>query len=201
MRKLTVILALLALSASPCLAEDLKEIFKRVDEFVVKNNYPKALEELTWAKKEIEKMHSTKLREFLPDQLAGYTGAKVETNNVLGISNLERRYSKPGDNSTIMVSITGGTGGGNSPFSGLAALGSMAAMMGQQEGAETFRIAGRTANLTVNEAGGNGELSIFLDSGSILKVEMNGTANGAALKTMAEGIKIDDLDKYLKGVS
>jgi len=178
-------------------AEELKDIFGRVDQMVAAKNYTKALDELTWAKKEIEKMHTAQLKTFFPDQLAGYAGDKFEANNVLGITNLERVYKKSGA-PDVTVSLTGGSGGSQAGFGGLAAFGNLAAMMGNQEGSDTFRIDGRTASLTLNP-GSNGELTVFLNSGSILKLEMMQNPNGETLKSMAQGLKLGDLESYLKG--
>lgn len=137
-------------------------------------------------------------KSFFPDELAGYKGLKLETNSVFGINNVERAY-KGKDGSEIKVSLTGGTGGAGAGagFGQLAALGGMAAMMqGQNDGSETFRLDGRTANLQLERAGGS-ELTVFLNSGSILKLEMSNKATSDALKGFASAIKVNDLDGYL----
>ena len=182
-------------------AEDLNQIFGRVNKYVSDKNYPKAMEELGWARKEIEKLNNDQLKSFFPDELAGYKGLKLETNSVFGINNVERAY-KGKDGSEIKVSLTGGTGGAGAGagFGQLAALGGMAAMMqGQNDGSETFRLDGRTANLQLEEGGGSGELTVFLNSGSILKLEMSNKATSDALKGFAGAIKVNELDSYLGG--
>jgi hypothetical protein len=183
-----------AFVASPTVshAEDINEIFKRVNEFVTQKNYPKALEELNWAKKEIEKMNSSSLTSFFPDSLAGFTGAKAEVSNALGMTNISRRYSK-GEKS-VNVSLTGGGPAG--ALGGLAGIGKMAAMFGGEAGQDTFRLQGRTAML--RDDGGAPELQVFLDSGSILTLSGD-NATGAELRGMAEALKLDALDSYLRG--
>lgn len=202
-RALAIVVMLAGLGMSPVIsrAEDVNEIFKKVNEYIAKKNFPKALEELNWAKKEIEKQNQDALRSFLPDQLAGFTGEKFEANDAFGISNIERSYRK--DSTTVKVSLTGGSGSGAGAFGGLAALGSMAAMMGAQQGTghDTFRISGRTATLDLEEGSSNGSLTVFLESGSILKLEMDSGATRDSLKSVAEALKLNDLDNYLKGVS
>ena len=85
---------------------------------------------------------------------------------------------------------------------GLAALGQMAAMMGGgTPGSDTFRIGGRTATLQATPGSSSSDLTIFLDSGSMLKIESYDGVSGDVLKQMAENLKINDLDNYLKGVS
>lgn len=184
-------------------AEELNQIFTRVQEMVTAKNYTKALEELSWAKKEIEKMNTSQLKTFFPDQLSGFTGDKFEANNIFGISNVERTYRKTGDAAVVKVSLTGASSGGAAAggFGGLAALGSMAAMMGNQEGSDTFRIDGRTASLTAQPGSKGGELTVFLNGGSILKLELNNSTNTDALKSMATAMNLNDLEKYLRGTN
>lgn len=195
-RVITLTAASIALFTSfPAYAEELDAIFKRVTELVEQKNYPKALEELTWARKEIEKMNSGSVKNFFPDSLSGYTGGKAEVNNAMGFMNIERTYSK--SNKSVRVSLTGGSGGGGG-LGGLAQLGKMAAMFGGQEGQDTFRIGGRTAVLN-NQEGSAPQLQVFLDSGSVLTLDADDGVPASDLRAMANEIKIDDLDKYLRG--
>lgn len=178
-------------------AEELDQIFKRVQEMVQTKNYSKALNELTWARKEIEKMHTAQLQTFFPDELSGFKGSKVESNAALGFTSIERGYRN--GNQSVKVSLTGGSGSSQGGFGNLAALGQMAALMGNQGGMDTFRISGRTATLEKNESGQSADLTVFLDSGSILKLEGSNGASAETLKQMAEALKLDELEKYLKG--
>ena len=175
----------------PVAAEELAELMKRVQDFAAEGNYAKAMDELSWVQKELEKMHLKKVEEYFPGEVAGYTGGEFSPNAAMGMSNLERVYSKEGEQ--VKVSLTGSSGSGN-PLGGLAGLGKMAAMMGAQgTGMNTFRVDGRTASL--NEQG-NPELTVFLDSGSILQFS-GGSA--ASLKSMAEAFNVGKLDNYLRG--
>jgi hypothetical protein len=199
-------LAAVFLGAAACLsmaasaaAEDINDIFKKVNELVQAKNYSKALEELGWAKKEIEKMNSKQLESYFPDTLNGFKGQPVSASNALGFTNIERLYKKD-ESTSVKVSLTGsGPGGVPGGLGGLAAFGKMAAMMGNNgDGSDTFRINGRTAQLEEHSDEKRAELTVFLDSGSILKFEGSNT-DGGALKQMAEALKIGDLDTYLKG--
>ena len=187
--------------ASSALAEDLNAIFKRVNDFIAQQNYTKAMTELSWANKEIEKMHMQKLQTFFPESLGAYSGGQTEANNTLGFTNLERTYKNNTDQSTVRVSLTGGaSGNAQAGMGGLAQIGQMAAMFGGQgTGQDTFRINGRTATLQANQEAKSAELTVFMDSGSILKLDLTGSSNGDTLKTLAETIKLDDIDKYMRG--
>lgn len=194
-RMLLCMLPLFGLSSREAMADDLSAIFKKVGEYVEAKNYPKALEELTWARKEIEKMNMKQMENLLPDSVAGFTGAKVVSNSAMGFTNLEREYSK--DSISVKASLTGGSGAGLG--AGMAGFGQMAAMMGNMPGQDTVRIDGRTALLESNDSSKTASLSVFLESGSILKLDMEGSSDGSTLKTFAEALKVGEIDKYLKG--
>ena len=174
-------------------AEDLNEIFKRVQEFAAQKNYPKALEELAWARKELEKLNSSSMTSFFPDTLNGYTGEKPQVSNALGMTTIERRYKK--SESAVKLSIVSGGAGG--AFGGLAEIGKMAAMFGGQPGQDTTRIQGRTAILQEN--GGYPEMQVFLDSGAVLTISGEDGVDGSVLTSMAEALKLSDIDTYLRG--
>lgn len=192
MKKIALTTLLLALGSNIANADDLKTMLTKVEQLSSEGNYSKALEELSWAKKDIEQNYLKKLTSFLPDEINGLTGAKPEFNSALGFTNVSRQYSK--DGTSVKVEIQGGTAGSpQAGMGGLAALGQMAAMFGQQNGQATMRINGRTANL--NES--SGELTVFLEGGSMLNIhKSSGTAD---LKAIAEGLKLDDIEKYMKG--
>ena len=177
--------------SQPALAEDINEVFKKVNEYVQQKNYPKAMEDLGWAQKELEKMHQARLSELLPGEIDGFKGGDTQVQQVMGFSNIEREYSN-GEKS-VRVAISGAEGMGG--LAGIAKTGMM--MGGTQAGKDQFRIAGRTANLDTTS--GTPELTIFLESGSLLQLSTSEGVDGPALKKFAEGLKIADLDSYLKG--
>lgn len=194
----SIALAVLVVSSN-LRADELDSTLTKVRDLVSQKNYSAALEELSWARKEIEKMNSGQIGTFFPDQLAGFTGRKLESSSAMGFTNIERAYSK--GSTELKVSLTGGSSGGaDAGLGGLAAIGKMAAMFGgNTPGQETIRIQGRTAMLESESSTPN--LTIFLDSGSILKIEMTSGKDIAAVKEVAGALKLDELEKYLKGKS
>jgi hypothetical protein len=203
MKSLRFVVSALTLSTALCTgtpiavqAEDLKPIFEKVQQYYQEKNYAKALEELSWAQKEIEKANTAATVGFFPDEVEGYKGGKVENANVFGITNIERNYRKS-DNDSIKVSLLGGSKGQQNPLGGLAAMGQMAAMMGGQNGMDSFRMDGRTAMLEKQDD--SATLTIFLDGGTMMKFEKNGSNDGESLKKFANGFKIADIEKHLKG--
>ena len=189
----------ISLSAVILRADELDDDFKKVRELVDQKSYTKALTELSWVKNKIEKLNTKRVEDFFPEKLGEYVGGKFESSGALGMSSVERVYTKA-DGGTVKVSLAGGSGGQNNPFAALAGFGKMAAMFpgAQNPGQDTVRIAGRTGMMESGE-GKDSELTVFLDSGSMLKLETKQHDAVGTLKTLAEAIKIAELDEYLRG--
>jgi hypothetical protein len=196
LRHLVISITVLIVFAQSAYAEDVNVIFEKVNKLIAEKNYPKAMEELAWAKKEIEKMHSARIQEFFPATVIGLQGADVKASGAMGFSNIERTYSGQGKSLNVSLQGSSATGAGG----GIAAFGRMAALMGQQDpNSESFRIDGLTASLKKN--GSNNELQVFLDSGSILNISSRNGLEADELKKVAEAIDIVKLDDYLRGRS
>ena len=151
------------------------------------------MDELGWAKKEIEKLHQTRLGELLPADVNGFKGGETSFQTALGFTSIERTYEGAGK--SIKLAIAGGGGGGLGGLAGLAQMGMM--FGGTQPGMEQFRIDGTTASL--NTTGSNPEVSIFLSSGSVLTLTGQDGVDGPSLMKFAEGFKFGEIDTYLKG--
>jgi len=196
MKKTIIAASLLSslLLTSSAYGEDINDVFKKVNEYVQQKNYPKAMEELSWAQKELEKLHQERLSELLPAEVNGFKGGDTQVQQMMGFSNIEREYTNGERSIRIAITGTGGTDG----MGGLAGLAKMGMMMGAtQSGRDQFRISGRTATLdTTNDSP---ELSIFLESGALMQLTTGDGVNGDALKKFAEALKIAELDTYLKG--
>ncbi len=191
-KKSLLLAASVFLLANAALADDLKSILEKVNTYAAEGNYAKALEELSWAKKELDQKYNQKLSSLLPDTISGFTGEKAEINSAMGLTSIGRNYTKEG--ARVRLELQGGSGGGaGAGLGGLAALGQMAAMFGQQPGQQSMRIKGRTANL-MNEGE---EMTLFLDGGSMITLRKeSGTAD---LKAIAEALDLDSIENYLKG--
>ncbi|MDZ4784467.1 MAG: hypothetical protein SGJ02_00155 [bacterium] len=197
MRNFLFVISVLMFVSNVAIAEEVKDIADRVIKLDQDKKYGEALTELGWLRKEIEKKYSLGLTSLLPDTLEGYTGEKAETNNALGMMNVERKYKGPGD-AKVTISVLGGGPGGAAQGlgGGLAAIGQMAAMFGQQQGQDVFRIKGMTASLSTDS--GNPELTVFLTGGSMLKLAGE---DSDTLKKMAEAIDVAKITTYMNGVS
>lgn len=196
--KISVVTIGCFLLANVLSAEDVNQIFENTKKYIADKNYTKALEELSWASKEIEKMHMQRMHDFFPDKLGEFSGDKFNDNAVLGMTNLERAYSR--GSASIKLSLLGSSKGSGGPMAGLAGLGQLAAMFqGQVPGQESFRIKGRTAQVNSQDPS-RAELMLFLNNGTMLQaVAISGEVEVADLKQLVEGLDLDALETYLKG--
>ena len=194
--KRVLLSTLLFFSALPSvgICEELKDILGRVQKFADEKNFPKALDELNWVQKELQKGHSKELERFFPNDIKGFKGDKIKANAALGFLQVERSYNF--DEKTINVSLAGGSSAGG--LGNLGQLGKFAAMMGSESGQEILRIQGKTAQLEGDEDSSY-SLSVFLESGGVLKLEASSDVTAAQLKEFAESLTLEQLDKYLKG--
>lgn len=188
---LIVLVGLIGVQASVA-DEDINKIAAKVNEYTTAGNYPKALEELAWYKKELEKLHFKKILEFFHQDLAGFKRQSPKTQSVVGIITIETTYRKNGDN--IKAVLTGSSGGAAGAMGGLAAFGQLAAMQSGASGHDSFRLNGFTA--TLNQQRRRPELSVILDSGWIMKFV---APDAATARSFANEFPIVELNNYLKG--
>jgi hypothetical protein len=185
----------------PLAAEELEAIFRKVTQQASAANYTKALEELTVARKELERLHLERLKSFFPESLAGLSGGEFESNSTLGMLRLERKYrvgeSKSDLTSSVKVSLLGS--GAKAGLGDMPDLGRVAALLAKQSGQDTLKIHGRKAQLVESGSNKSAELTVYLASGMLLKLEARKLDSSSLLKDMASAIDLDQLEKYLKG--
>lgn len=177
--------------------ENFDKLLNNLREYVQTGNYPKALEELGWIRRDLEKLDFEATLKYFPDELNGFKGDPATTQSALGMTTIERDYKK--ENLTIKVSLLGRSGSAGGAMGGLAALGRFAMMQQQQggQGQDMFRLDGRTAIL--NEKGKRADLTVHLESGSVLKFEMKRNGDVGTLREAARAFPIADLDAYRRG--
>jgi len=172
--------------------EEIDTIATKIKEYTAAGNYTKALEELAWYKNEIEKRHFHKILEFFPAQLQGFQRQQPKSQSTVSITTIEAIYRKQGE--YIKMILTGGSGGSAGAMGGLAAFGQLAAMQHGMPGQDSFRLEGFTA--TLDEKALRPELSVFIDSGWIIKFI---ASDSALVRFFAEAFPLAELNSYLKG--
>ena len=194
---LTALLALLALPALCMAEEDFAEILKRAQTLKDQGKFTAAMEELSWATKQLQTLHTQKLEAFLPEKLLDFTGGQVQSNSAMGFMNIERTYS--GAPGKVKLSLSGSASSGGAAAQGLGALANlagMAAMMGNAPGMDTVRVKDQRA--TVESANGEMKLTIPMSNGIIFSAEQTeGKVTKEQLVALAESFDFAGLNAYV----
>lgn len=144
-----------------------------------------ALEEARWCVTQLEQMMQEQESSLFPDEIDGYIAGKVQKEQAMGISMIEREYSK--DNTVISVSLTGGgSGGPGNPFAAIAQMGLQMGGMGQK-----IRIQKRSA-VILNEDNSS-QVIVTLKSGGTLTFESRGTPSETVV-AFAKKFPVAELD-------
>ncbi len=185
--------AVLALPGGADAQEDLEEVMQRFDEFVAEGNYPRALEELQWARRALERAHHGQIESLFPSRLGSRDGREMTRQSVFGLTTHTRRYVDEAGGAIEVTLTEGGTGG-----SPMAALEQLSRLLGGAAGAETFRIEGRTATLVPADVQGEAVVTVRLESGGVLRFTAP-AGEAEALESAARAFGVGRLDDYLSG--
>ena len=143
-----------------------------------------ALEEARWCVTQLEQLKQKQTSSYFSDEILGYKGGEMSAQQVMGMSIVERSYSK--DGKEIDVTLTGGaSGGANNPFAAIASLG-MQSAQGQK-----VRIQKRSA--MVSNEGGPAKVMVTLKSGGILTFE-SGEVPSDEVVEFAKAFPVAELD-------
>jgi len=147
-----------------------------------------ALEEARWCVTQLEQLKQGKVSSFFKDEINGFKGGKLEQQQAMGISMIERNYSK--DGKVVKVSLSGGaSGAANNAFAALASFGM------QSTNGKKVRIQRRTA--MISDDGGNIQVVVTLKSGGMLTFESN-DLNSAETTAFAKAFPVAKLDDSRK---
>lgn len=147
-----------------------------------------ALEEARWCVTQLEQLKQGETSAFFKDEINGFKGGKLDQQQAMGISMIERSYSK--DGKIIKVSLSGGaSGAASNAFAALASFGI------QSSNGKKVRIQRRTA--MISDDGGNVQAVVTLKSGGMLTFESN-DLNSDDVTAFAKAFPIADLDDSRK---
>ncbi len=153
-----------------------------------------AIEEASWCLTGLKQLQEEIKLSLLPDELNGFTGGEIDNQNVMGMSIVERKYTRDSDSLTISMTTTGSAGAAG----GLGALAELGKLFGSIEsagatagGGKKVRIQKRTA-IVVDE-GGNGVVTVQLKSGGSLKAESS-DLNSDELVEFMRAFPVADID-------
>lgn len=180
----------MAATDTDAVIEEMTRSFNTVVELVREGEYRKAVSELSWVEDPIMQLDQQKTAGFLPDELNGFTGGEIEINSGMGMSIIERTYTRDGE--SITLSLAGGASAGAA--SGFAALGALAQFGMGNAGSDRFRLQGVTFNSTGNSQ--RVEVLGALNGGRILNVSSD-SASLATVKSVLDAAPLSELNAYL----
>lgn len=148
-----------------------------------------ALEEARWCVTQLEQLKQNKTSSFFKDEIAGYTGGKLNAQQTMGMSILERKYSKDGQH--VSVTMSGGMAG--NAMSSI--FGTIASMGMQTNTGKKVRIQRRSA--IVSDENGNAQVVVTLKSGGVLTFDSSDISSDN-LAAFAEEFPVAELDDSRK---
>ncbi len=184
--KLVLLLIMLPIISSTYASDDDPQATcKSAAELFKEGDIDGALEEARWCVTQLEQMKQKQVSTFFKDSIHGYKGGKINQQQVMGMSMVERAYSQDGN--IIKVILTGG----NSQAAGnaLSALTSFGLKMGVT--GKRVRIQKRSA--TINDEGKMIKLIVTLKNGGVLNFESNDISSEDII-AFAKKFPVADLD-------
>ena len=107
-------------SAQAQTAEDASAACLEAARMIEENDFTNALDEAKWCVESLEQLKRERAFTVFPDEIDGFVGGELQNESALGMSMIERDYTRDGD--IISVSLISGVAGGGFASGGLAAL-------------------------------------------------------------------------------
>jgi hypothetical protein len=145
-----------------------------------------ALDEARWCVESLQQLRQQATLTVFPDSVDGFAGGELDNQSAMGMTIIERSYSKDGGN--VSVSLTTGVAGG-----GLAALAQLG--MGMGGGGKKIRVQKRTV-IDMSEANGESQYMVQLKSGGMLTISSS-DLDAEQLLTFVKAFPIEKLDDAL----
>ena len=191
MKQQTVLLvsALLLVSGQTTMAqtaEDAATACTEAARLIGEDDLTGALDEAKWCVESLQQLRQQATLTVFPDSVDGYTGGELNNQSAMGMTIIERTYSK--DGSEISVSLTTGVAGG-----GLAALAQLG--MGMGGTGKKIRVQKRTV-LDMSDANGESQYMVQLKSGGMLNMSSSDLSAEQLLPFVRE-FPIAELDDAL----
>lgn len=130
------------------------------------NDIDGALEEARWCVEGLQQMKQQLTLKVFPDEVEGYIGGEVENQSAMGMSMIERLYTRDGRSIEVELSQLGKLGGAGA--GALAALAQMGLNLGGS-GGKKMRIQKRTV-MDMSDSDGEAQFMIQLKSGGMLRI-------------------------------
>jgi len=157
-----------------------------------------AIEEAQWCLEGMTQLKEEIKLSLLPDEIEGFVGGEISNQNMLGMSVIERDYTR--DDEALNLSITT-SGSGGSGAAGLGALGELGKLFenaGALGGAATGRkVRVQKRTVLASDDAGEGSLSVTLKSGGTLNITSQ-QLDSEELLDFLRAFPLADLDDALE---
>lgn len=151
------------------------------------NDIVGALDEAQWCVESLQQLRQQATLEVFPEEVDGFAGGELDNQSAMGMTLLERTYSR--DGTEVKVSLTTGIAGG-----GLAALAQLGMGMGAGTG-KKIRVQKRTV-LDMSEMGGESQYMVQLKSGGMMTISSS-DLDAEQLLSFVRAFPIVELDDAL----
>ena len=133
-----------------------------------------AVEEASWCLEGLKQMQQAKTLTLLPDEIDGFVGGEISSQTTMGMTIIERIYTRDGDSIEVSLTASDGAAGG-----GLAALAQMGLALGAGGGSK-MRVQKRTV-IDMGTESGEAHFIVQLKSGGILTIRSYSVARDGVL--------------------
>lgn len=175
-------------SAQAQTAEDASAACLEAARMIEENDLVGALDEAKWCVESLEQMKRERTLTVFPDEVDGFLGGELQNESAMGMSMIEREYSRDGN--AIKVALTSGVAGG-----GLAALAQLG--MGMGGSGKKIRVQKRTV-IDMSESSGNTQFMVQLKrSKGMLMISSDNLTSDDVL-TFVRAFPIKELDEALE---
>jgi hypothetical protein len=192
------LIALLVFIPATSRGEDPGELIDSAKSFLSQGKYNKAIEDLQWAMREIRRLQTVEMKQYLPETVSGYTTEEMDDDAaaaaMFNINFIEagRRYQATGSGESVELKVMSGDIGG----SGLGSMMKMAQMFGAEQG-ELVRVKGYKCTVEWEDDADNGTLTAILDNDMQVTVEIYNGQKGN-LEKFAELVDFEGLEGLWK---
>lgn len=183
--------AAIMMSGSQVMAQSAEEAATACNEaarLIGEDDLVGALDEAKWCVESLQQLRQQATLTVFPDAVDGFEGGEIDNQSAMGMTIIERRYSKDGQD--VGVSLTTGMAGG-----GLAALAQLGMGMGAGSG-KKIRVQKRTV-LDMSEPGGEAQYMVQLKSGGMLNITSS-DLDAETLLPFVKAFPIAELDDALE---
>ena len=169
-------------------AEDASAACLEAARLIEEQDFVGALDEANWCVESLQQLKQQRTLTVFPDSVDGFTGGELDNQSAMGMSMIERSYTRDADQ--VNVQLTTGVAGG-----GLAALAQLGMGMGTGSG-KKMRIQKRTV-IDMSEEGGQSQYMVQLKSGGMLMISSD-DLDAASLLPFVKAFPILELDDALQ---